>query len=200
MRKLLSALLDLMVPPRRTERIVRALTLRELQNIATEDGLPYHDPRVTALVWELKYYATAPARRLAGAYLAEPLLALVAEEVGAPLFIPIPMHPARRKERGHNQTEILCRAALGALGDVPLEYRPDALERVAYTRHQQGLPRHVRARNVRHSMRADKTVVAGRACIVLDDVETTGATLEEAKRALLAAGARAVHCLALAKS
>ena len=43
-------------------------------------------------------------------------------------------------------------------------------------------------------------LVEGRVCIVVDDVTTTGATFEEAKRALTTAGARAVYCIALARS
>ena len=41
---------------------------------------------------------------------------------------------------------------------------------------------------------------AGRVCVIVDDVTTTGATFEECKRALKAAGARTVHCVALARS
>src|SRR3989344_3164618 len=66
----------LLLPPRSTERVVRNLTLRELQSLGGEEPLPYRDPRVTALVWECKYYGTARAAALAGAYLSEQLLAV----------------------------------------------------------------------------------------------------------------------------
>jgi ComF family protein len=132
--------------------------------------------------------------------LADELLALAAEELGVPLLIPIPMHPDRYKERGHNQTEVLCEAALRALGqgESPFEYKRDVLKRVVDTPHQQGLARSKRLKNVEDSMVAKD--VEGRVCVVVDDVTTTGATLTEAKRALLAAGARRVHCVALARS
>jgi hypothetical protein len=111
----LSSLLDLVAPPRATERVLRRLTFEQLSGLQAEGGLPYHDPRVTALVWELKYHASSRAAKLAGAVLAEELLAIVSEELGTPLLIPVPMHPGRRRERGHNQTELLCKAALKAL-------------------------------------------------------------------------------------
>ncbi len=199
LRAAFTAIFDTLIPPRKTERVVRALTLPQLQRLGGEEPLPYHDPRVQALVWELKYYGTARSVALAGAYLGEGLLAAAAEELGTPLLIPIPMHAARRRERGHNQTEVLCRAALPAL-EGAVEYAPKALKRVVDTPTQQGLPKAERLKNVRDSMEADTAAVRGRACIVVDDVITTGATLKEAKRALREAGARAVHCIALARS
>lgn len=203
MREWLLYLFDLLLPPRRTERVVRSLTLEQLQSLGTAsadtEALPYHDPRITALVWELKYYGTAHACTIAGAYISEQVLAAAAEELGVPLLVPVPMHRSRRRERGHNQTELLCRAALRHL-DGAVQYAPAALIRTTHTKQQQGLPKQERLKNVRSSMWADETVVAGRACIVLDDVTTTGATLEEAKRALRNAGARAVHCISLARS
>ncbi len=189
---------DLLLPPRQTERVVRALTLGELQRLGAGQALPYHDPRVQSLVWELKYRGTRPARQLAGAYLGEILLQAAAEELGRPLLVPVPMHSKRLRERGHNQTELLCKATLPHLGGG-MEYAPRALRRVVDTKTQQGLPRAERLHNVKNSMVADTTVV-GRACVVVDDVTTTGATLEEAKRALRLAGARVVHVIALAKS
>ncbi len=199
--------IDVLIPPRPSERVVRTLNLQMLESLSSEDGLPYHDPRVTALVWELKYYANRRAAALAGALLAEKLLAVAAEELGTPLLVPVPMHAARRRERGHNQTELLCKAALFALrssqsevGPV-LEYAPKALVRTTNTKHQQGLPRHIRLKNIKNSMTApNPALVRERVCIVVDDVATTGATLEEAKRALRKAGARVVHTVTLARS
>lgn len=202
LRGLLRTLVDTVIPPRASERVVRGLSLSQLQELMREDSLPYHDPRVTALIWELKYYGNPRATALCGALLSEHLLALAAEELGRPLLLPIPMHPARRKARGHNQTELLCQAALrhlGAQSEASLEYATHALTRVRDTPTQQGLERSKRLRNVRGSMVAHGAV-RGRVCIVVDDVTTTDATLNEARRALRKAGARAVHTLALARS
>ncbi len=195
--ELVSAAVDFIIPPRRTDKLVRTFTLVQLHALAGQEPLPYHDPRVQALVWELKYFANKKAAALAGAYLAETLLAIAAEELGVPLLVPVPMHPARRRERGHNQTELLCKATLLLLGGA-VEYRANILSRIKNTPTQQGLERSKRLKNVEDSMLAKN--VAGRSCIVLDDVTTTGATLEECKRALKAAGATHVHLVALARS
>jgi ComF family protein len=168
--------------------------------LQTEDGLPYRDPDVKALVWELKYRANSHAATLAGTLLADELLALAADELGKPLLIPVPMHPARRKVRKHNHTELLCQAAVKKLENV-FDYAPDILIRTIDTPTQQGLARHKRLKNVHDSMEViDPERVEARVCVVVDDVATTGATLAEAKRALRAAGARRVHLVALARS
>ena len=204
MGELLSYLLDLIVPPRPTERVVRSLTVETLLSLGGEEPLPYHEPRVTALVWELKYHGTGRSAALAGGYLSEILLAAASEELGVPLLVPVPMHAARRRERGHNQTELLCKAAMDFFSGsfTVFEYVPKALVRTVNTKTQQGLPRAERLKNIKNSMTAgpDAKKIAGRVCIVVDDVTTTGATFEEAKRALKSAGARAVHCIALARS
>lgn len=204
---------DLIIPPRPTELTVRALAPGALMDIRpTESGaLPYHHDAVRALVWEIKYYANRRALALCGALLCEWLMEALEDTLGTPLLIPVPMHPARRRQRGHNQTELLCEAALHALsrktrsrkvpGGPPLEYAPTVLVRTVHTPPQQGLTERERRRNVKDSMRVvDAARVAGRACIVLDDVSTTGATLHEAARALRHAGARSVTLLALAQS
>jgi ComF family protein len=196
---MISYLIDLLVPPRASEVLLRALTLEDLRALETPEGLPYDDERVRALVWELKYYGTRKSASLAGEYLYEAALAAAAEELGMPLLVPVPMHAARQRTRGHNQTELLCEALISHLSGS-VEYAPRALTRVLDTPTQQGLPKAVRLRNVKKSMLAEPDIVAGRSCIVIDDVTTTGATFAEAKRALLRAGARAVHCIALAKS
>ena len=193
---------DTIIPPRPTEDALRRLTtayLCELRNPHTLT-LPYHDERVRALVWEVKYYANSHALALCGPVLAEALIEAARDSIGKPLLIPIPMHTLRRKKRGHNQTELLAQAALAHLGTT-FDYMPDAMARVRDTTQQQGLPQHTRRVNVTRSMNVIvPEKVRGRFCIVLDDVKTTGATLAEAQRALLAAGARTVETLALAHS
>ncbi len=197
--KFLIKLLELILPPRRTQSLIEQLSLTDLLALQTDEGLPYQDESVRALVWELKYYANRYAAVLAGEILAEELLALASEELGRLLLVPVPMHKTRHSLRGHNQTELLCKATLKRLGGA-LDYAPEALARIRATPEQQKLSREQRLVNLTNSMRADPEVVRGRACIVVDDVKTTGATLAEAKRALLAAGAFRVHTIALAQS
>ena len=204
----IAALLDAIIPPRRSDTIVRGLSEESLARLAASvrraaDAefaylLPYRDPGVRALVWELKYRRNPRAAALGGAVCAEEMLGIASEALSRPVVIPVPMHKARRRGRGHNQTETLCASALGR-SKGSLAYSPHALERVRRTPPQQGLPRTKRLKNVQGSMHAPAPeIVRGKICIVVDDVATTGATLREARRALRAAGAGAVYCIALA--
>ncbi len=205
LREILFRLLNFVIPPRPSERLLTRIDTEELlalkvPSVRTHGAtLPYHDERVTALVWELKYYANKHAAHLASASLQEELLGIAAEEaIGTPLLIPIPMYPSRRKARGHNQTEILCTAVMKKLRGV-YSYAPEVLIRVRNTPQQQGLSKERRLTNVYHSMRVSTPkLVHGRSCVVVDDVTTTGATLHEAKRALIEAGASTVFCVSLA--
>jgi ComF family protein len=145
-----------------------------------------HDGLARELVHRLKY------RR--GRHLAPTLGAAMAAALGpapAPtLVVPVPLHPARRAERGFNQSELLAADVAARLG------RPlgDALERVRPTAAQTGLSPAERAVNVRGAFRA-RADLAGAAVLLVDDVCTTGATLGAAAGALRRAGAASVEAL-----
>jgi len=194
-------LLVVLLPPRRTERAFRTLSARALSALAWPDGaLPYHHTLVRALIWEIKYRKNAQALSLAGDFLAQGALGLAEESLSKPVLVPVPMHAARRKARGFNQTELLCVAIMKA-SPQSFAYAPHALARTRNTIPQQGLPKYRRLKNILGAIEAiDTAPVEGKTCIVIDDVSTTGATAHETKRALLSAGASEVHILALAHS
>ncbi len=198
-------LIDTILPPRKTERVARLLTLDLLHALAVQDTegrevLPYHEPRVRALVWELKYRKNAHALALAGQFLADQALALGEDILGSAVLVPVPMHAARRKDRGYNQCELLCEAIMKYTNNS-FAYVPQALERVRNTPPQQGLAKHRRLKNIRGAMRSiAPAATLGKVCVVIDDVRTTGATAAECERALLEAGASKVHLITLAQS
>ena len=101
--------------------------------------------------------------------------------------IPIPLHARALRRRGFNPALLLAREAAHSAG-APIA--PVALQRVRDTPSQTGLDRAGRRRNVRRAFRA-REPQTGRIWLV-DDVVTTGATLEEAARALRRAGATEV--------
>jgi ComF family protein len=136
------------------------------------------------LVQALKY-----SRRLASAeFLAQALLAL---PVGAApdLILPVPLSAKRLAERGFNQAVELARPLARRLG-VPLELR--AVRRHRDTTPQATLPWKARAKNIRHAFECD-TDLAGKTIWVVDDVMTTGATLDELARVLKLHGAAQVE-------
>ncbi|MBN2122974.1 MAG: ComF family protein [Deltaproteobacteria bacterium] len=114
------------------------------------------------------------------------------------LVMPVPLHPGRLRERGFNQSLILARHVAAGL-HLELDFL--ALRRIKYTLPQTGLGNKERRKNVRRAFGlTDKGLVKGRSIILVDDVATTGTTLNECARALKSAGAGEVLCLALART
>jgi competence protein ComFC len=106
----------------------------------------------------------------------------------------IPLHYWRMKKRGYNQAEVLARKLATDFG---LVYE-NALARVRNTVSQTGLTRAERQENLYRAFKACRQV-KGRSWLIIDDVATTGATLEEAARALKDGGAKRVWGLVIAR-
>ena len=147
-----------------------------------------YDGTLKAVVHALKY----DGRRS----LARPLAAMMrdraADLLTAEYATPVPLHPSRRRERGFNQAADLARH----LG-LPVH---QVLRRIRATVTQTSLPAAQRHRNVRNAFAVRKpALVRGRTVLLVDDVSTTGATLEACARVLKDAGAREVFAITAAR-
>ncbi len=112
------------------------------------------------------------------------------------VVVPVPLHPLRRKERGYNQSEWIAR---GLFRDLHLPILTDLLRRIRHTRSQTRLNREERKENVREAFRCrESSRIAGRTVLLVDDVVTTGATMNECARVLKDCGANRVVGFALA--
>jgi len=152
----------------------------------------YEGP-VREAILQFKYHGvSAMADELAG-----PLQNLLAEHpLAFDVIVPVPLAPDRLRERGYNQAEALARR-LGKALDKPVV---PGLVRTRSTRAQALLRSwEERYNNVAGAFRADPALVTGRRILVVDDVCTTGATLESCGEALKAAGATTAWGLALAR-
>jgi competence protein ComFC len=104
--------------------------------------------------------------------------------------VPVPLHPLRRREREFNQAEVLSRE-LARKNNLAF---CEALERLRYTVTQTHFDRRRRMQNLRDAFGLRRNVpVQGKDLLLVDDVLTTGSTLDECARVLLAAGARSVR-------
>jgi ComF family protein len=115
----------------------------------------------------------------------------------ADLLLPMPLAPQRLRQRGFNQTLLLARAL------EPAKVRSDLLLRIRDTPAQSGLPRAARLESVKNAFAVDPLLahrVQGRRVVVLDDVMTSGASLQAAARALRQAGAAHITGLVFART
>jgi ComF family protein len=151
---------------------------------------------LTRLLPALKYEGALSHARVLGTLLARRVAQQCrARDVDA--IVPVPLHVSRLVERGFNQSYELARAAAAVLG-LPCE--PRLLGRRRETTSQVGLSREERRTNVGGAFVADAARVAGRRVALLDDVVTTGSTVEAAAQALLDAAARAVDVWCVARA
>ena len=172
-------------------RCPRCRRARRLVDCARSVGA--YDGALRAVVHALKY----EGRRS----LARPLALLMHSRCAAMFehadgLVPVPLHSSRRRARGFNQALDLARH-LSRNGPPVCQ----ALRRVRATPTQTGLPAAQRHRNMRHAFAPARRAppLAGAVVVLVDDVSTTGATLEACARVLKEMGAREVRAVTAAR-
>ncbi len=204
---MLARLLDFIFPPRDDEGRVRALSEEEFLRLldpklveatrpAAHTLLPFADKRVRAVIHEAKYHGNEQAFVLLSSALVEYLRQLSEEhDLREARLVPIPLGVKRLQERGFNQVETVARRAAKEL-EMPVE--SDLLVRTRETASQVSLPRQERKENMRGAFSAARTPDPKHLYVLLDDVTTTGATLQAAIDALKSGGAQNILPVALA--
>lgn len=172
-----------------------------------------HDGALRGLIHLLKYQQVKPAAEPLGRLLADSLNDFHADRTGPVLvepvlvepvlIVPVPLARAKERQRGFNQAEMLSRAAIKHLkrGSSPrFELHAGNLQRVRSTVSQTGLTSHQRRKNVRGAFALRKPqLVQGRSVLLVDDVYTTGTTLNECARVLRSVGAEKVWVATVAR-
>lgn len=164
--------------------------LRSLTRLRS--AVAYEGP-IEAAIHRFKYEGW---RRLAG-----PLAELIAERVvvegmAAQWVVAVPLHPQRQRSRGFNQAELLARVLRRRL---TLEAPPGRLRRIRPTPPQVGHDRLRRLENVKDAFRWEGGPLNGEAVLLIDDVATTGATLDACASALRRAGSGPVTGVSVAR-
>lgn len=148
-----------------------------------------YDGSLRAIVHALKYERRRSIAPILSARMRRDGRSVLAD---ADMVVPVPLHWRKRWVRGFNQAEDLA----GGVG-LPIVR---ALRRIRATHTQTDLPAGERQANVRHAFSVIRGApVAGRVVVLVDDVTTTGATLDACARVLIGAGAREVRALTAAR-
>lgn len=181
-------------------------TCRDCRKATALDGLfiarSYRHRLVQRLIFALKYRFIESA--------ADPLATLLAETVShhplplPDLVIPVPLHPRRLRFRGFNQAEVLARKLLQRLlPGSPIPVRSTLLQRIRFTKPQMKTDsKSERLANLSDAFTVPLEVagpLVGTSVWLVDDVATTGTTLDECARTLKAAGAKTVWGIVIAR-
>lgn len=159
-------------------------------------ALGFYKPPLQPLIFALKYegkksLAKILGRALAGLLNSDPMLRQ------ADALIPIPLHPARQRERGFNQASLLG-LEIAQLTGIPIV---NALRRKKNTKSQTQLLMKERILNMQDAFKLeDHTPIVNQQVVLIDDVMTSGATINSAAQILLQAGAGAVYGLVIARA
>jgi competence protein ComFC len=152
---------------------------------------------VREIIHHFKYRRQIYLRHLVARWLGAALIDERLRVCRFDILIPVPLHPARQRERGFNQANLLAQL-LSA--QISIQSKP-ALERIRYTTTQTALDRAERMENLHNAFRLRKNMdVRGLRVLLIDDILTTGSTLSECARVLKRAGAISVHAATAARA
>lgn len=211
--RLISALLDLLFPPKcifcrrllqEEETALCSDCAAEALEMEVEDThgefftqcisvFPYAGA-VAASIKRYKFHGAAHYGAVYGALLAARIQTRLQGSFDTITWVPV--SGRRRRNRGYDQAELLCRAVAGSLGRKPERLLRKMMDNPAQAR--SGGPAQRRANVLGVYMLARGANVKGRRILLIDDIVTTGATLSECSRVLLTAGAREVVCATFA--
>ncbi len=154
-----------------------------------------YTPDVQSIIHRFKYGNFKILANRIGSFMAQRLKSMNLSP-DQTLIVPVPLHKTRLRERGYNQSALLCRAVATETG---LPYHEKILKRIRYTRSQTKLTALERLKNVHQAFKVvQREPIQDKTVILIDDVITTGATMNECARELIVSGADKVYLCAVA--
>jgi ComF family protein len=210
----IESILDIILP-----KNVETVEVEELSESNIQNAIPqandivgnkykalfqYKNKLLRKAIWAIKYNCN---KKIIGKFsnlLYEFIIENISDEIAfsnfnSPLLIPIPMYKNNLKERGYNQSELIAKEIYKIDNGKNFEISLSALQKIKETPHQSKLKnRSERLKNLKDCFWADKKLVKNRNIILIDDVITTGTTINEASKALKSAGAKKVIGFSLA--
>ncbi len=207
-KKIIDSILNLILP--------KDLEILEIENISETDLLnkipvaneienckhialfQYKNKLLKKAIWAIKYNKNQKIITKFSNLLYEFIIENIAEQMtfsafNNPVLIPIPMHKDNLNERGYNQSDLIVREIYKIDEGENFDVSLNALIKIKKTPHQSKLKNKIeRLKNLKNCFYADEKLVMGKNIILIDDVITTGTTMNEAAKALKNAGAKNV--------
>lgn len=200
MLKIIDYILDFIFPPNRNEVEIRNISKEVIYNKYSFKNewnssiYPYQVPIIKELVWQIKYKNNKKAIEIAGYSLYCELI----KHNQPLLLIPIPISKERRRERGYNQCEIMIDEIIKLDKDKIFKKDFNFIIRNRNIEKQTHKNRKERIVNSQKIFSLVKSIDKNQKIVVIDDVTTTGSTLNEANRCLNEAGYNNIMNLTLA--
>lgn len=211
LRRIIEQVLDHIFPNSKSRKYLESLQPVDFASIAsrpienpphdTKSLFHYKDPLVKDALWLLKFKGSRKIAKLFGTLLFESIIEKISEEslfsnFSNAIIIPIPSSKKRRRSKGWNQTEML---AYELSSQSKIKVLSHVLLKIKDTERQVHLTREKRLTNLKDCFKVVKpNEVKDRNIILIDDIVTTGSTLNEASETLYNSGARKVICFTVA--
>ena len=162
-------------------------------------GAPYlYEGSLLEAIHHLKYHGKTSLAATLGPLLAEFTKDWLGEASSEFLIIPVPLHPAKLRERGYNQSLLLAKRLADGLS-AKVDFL--SLRRNRKTVPQTGLGKKQRQQNVKNAFSLENgNGIRGRNILLVDDVSTTGNTLNSCSKTLRKGGAGRIYCVTLARA
>jgi len=203
-KEIWETLSEIIFPSSLVERRVRKMGFEDFDSIKeirfdTENNVlsffKYQNPLVRETIKQIKYKRGKELARIIALIIYSELLEELSdlnlfENFNNPVLVPVPMSMSEKRERGYNQVEILIDEIVKASGGN-LHSDFNLLQKTKSTSRQTELKREERLRNVKGAFKVSPRA-RGKNIILVDDVMTTGATINEARHVLEQAGVRNV--------
>jgi len=186
----------------KSEHCEKCGQLRHPSDICRSNGLyfdrihswGYYTGPLKSIVQKLKFHHGVGLARHLVPHISESIRQLFS---GLDSVVSLPLGRKRQLSRGYNQTAVFAKPVAHTLG---LEFLQQSVSRIRETPSQVGLSAMERKVNILDAFLADEQFIRGRNILLLDDITTTGSTINECAKALKIAGAASVSCFTLAKA
>ncbi|PKO10695.1 MAG: hypothetical protein CVU40_03325 [Chloroflexi bacterium HGW-Chloroflexi-2] len=165
-----------------------------LKSLKMIRSFSFYQPPLSLAIQKLKYHRDIGIAEVLAIYLVE---LYNKNKMDIDMVIPVPLSKKRLHDRGYNQSFLLA-LPFSMMINKPI--KKQSLRRFKDTSSQVGLDRHERLINVSEAFIADSDEVNGKNILLIDDVSTTGSTLEACAKALKNAGAKDIVGLTLARA